>query len=286
MMHHREMFVLDFDINDKNVFKSTLRSVQRFLKAQGYKRGRRNGSSTYHQSKANDLARDAYVRKMQPHILGKDRPHIMKTDESFIHHHYKAHHQSLYDPSDVNDVLSKEKHKGRRYCFVAAVLDSPTMPSKVMALDIFTGGSKRASSGPKTGKEPKDYHGMFDHAYYVKWFERLLDELDADGITNAWIVLDNAKYHKSLPASTPTSRRRKGVLVESCAAYGIETTEDKYKSQLWDKLAVYIKANIRPVIVDMAKRWGHTVIYTPPHHSDLQPIELVWAIVKGWPSIH
>ncbi|ETV98764.1 hypothetical protein H310_08831, partial [Aphanomyces invadans] len=26
---------------------------------------------------------------------------------------------------------------------------------------------------------------------------------------------------------------------------------------------------------------GHTIVYTPPHHSDLQPIELVWAIVKG-----
>ncbi|ETV95941.1 hypothetical protein H310_10600 [Aphanomyces invadans] len=145
----------------------------------------------------------------------------MKTDESFIHHHYKAHHQSLYGPSEENDIPSKEKHKGRRYCFIAAVLYSPTMPSKVMALHIFTGG-----------KEPKVYHGMFDHAYYVKWFERLLDELDADGITNAWIVLDNAKYHKSLPTSTPTSRRRKGVLVEACAAYEIEVTEDEYKSQL------------------------------------------------------
>ncbi|ETV99476.1 hypothetical protein H310_08154 [Aphanomyces invadans] len=238
MVHLRWMFVLDFDINDKKVFKSTLRSVQRFLKAQGYKRGRRNGSSTNHLSNGNALARDAY-----------DRPHIVNTDESFIHHHYKAHHQSLYDPSDENDIPSKEKHKGRCYCFVAAVLDSPTTPSKVMALDIFTGGSKRASSGPKTGKVPKDYHGMFDHAYYVKWFECLLDEL--------------------------------GVLVEACAAYGIEATEDDYKSQLWDKLVVYIKANIHPVIVDMAKRRGHAVIYTPLHHSVLQPIELVWAIKKG-----
>jgi hypothetical protein len=31
----------------------------------------------------------------------------------------------------------------------------------------------------------------------------------------------------------------------------------------------------------MALEHGHEVIYSPPHHSDLQPIELVWAIVKG-----
>ena len=26
---------------------------------------------------------------------------------------------------------------------------------------------------------------------------------------------------------------------------------------------------------------GHEIIFSPPHHSDLQPIELVWANVKG-----
>ena len=31
----------------------------------------------------------------------------------------------------------------------------------------------------------------------------------------------------------------------------------------------------------MAEAAGHKVLYSPPHHSDLQPIELVWANVKG-----
>ena len=30
----------------------------------------------------------------------------------------------------------------------------------------------------------------------------------------------------------------------------------------------------------MAERAGHTVMFTPPRYSDLQPIELVWAIMK------
>ncbi len=33
-------------------------------------------------------------------------------------------------------------------------------------------------------------------------------------------------------------------------------------------------------IVDLARQRGHEILYTPPHHSDLQPIETVWAIVK------
>ncbi|RLO10149.1 hypothetical protein DYB28_000676 [Aphanomyces astaci] len=203
MMYLKEICVLDIDVDDKKQFAASYRAVQRFLKAQGYKRGHRKGSSTYHLSKANALARD-----------------------------------------------TKEKHKGRRYCFVAGILDSPTMASKVMALDIFTGGKSR-------GKEPKDYHGMFDHAYYVKWFGRLLDEMHASGVTKALIVLDNAKYHKGLRESTPTSGRRKSILLDAYHLCGIQTTGKEFKSELWDMLASHIKAHIHPVIVEMAKRRGH-----------------------------
>jgi transposase len=31
----------------------------------------------------------------------------------------------------------------------------------------------------------------------------------------------------------------------------------------------------------MAEDEGHSIVFTPPYHSDLQPIELVWAITKG-----
>ena len=31
----------------------------------------------------------------------------------------------------------------------------------------------------------------------------------------------------------------------------------------------------------LAEAEGHRVLFTPPHHSDLQPIELLWAKLKG-----
>ncbi|KAG9400550.1 hypothetical protein AC1031_010764 [Aphanomyces cochlioides] len=31
----------------------------------------------------------------------------------------------------------------------------------------------------------------------------------------------------------------------------------------------------------MAKDRGHEVVFTPPYHSDFQPIEMIWSIVKG-----
>ncbi|ETV76547.1 hypothetical protein H257_09549 [Aphanomyces astaci] len=243
----REICVLDFDLEDKKVYSLHLRSVQRFLKYQGYERGNKKGLSSYHLSKKNTVARDLYVQRMHPHVGSASRPAIVYTDESFVHHHYKCHNQSLYHPSDVLDVAQKEKHKVRR---------------RVMALDIFTGGTTLA-------KEPKDYHGMFDHAYYVGWFQRLLDELDEIRVSNALIVMDNAKYHKGRPSNTPQSRHRKEVLIAACTMYGIPVTGTEFKSLLWEKLAAYIETNVLPVVMTMASERGHTVVYTPP--SPLRP---------------
>ncbi|ETM40228.1 hypothetical protein L914_13773 [Phytophthora nicotianae] len=69
------------------------------------------------------------------------------------------------------------------------------------------------------------------------------------------IVLDNAKYHKRLPKGTPTV--------------------------LWAQLKPYVQQNVKPVVVAMAEKEKPAVLFTPPHHSNLQPIETVWAAVKG-----
>ncbi|RQM31148.1 hypothetical protein B5M09_005203 [Aphanomyces astaci] len=273
LMYLKEIFVLEFDADNKKQFNASLRGVQRFLKHQGYRCGKRK-TSTYHLSAKNVLARDSYVQLMQPHVASPTRPHVVYTDESYIHHHYKCRNQDLYDPSDTLDTPAKEKHKGRRYCFIAGILDSATLDSKVLALDIFTGGTTAS-------KAPKDYHAMFNHTYYVDWFAKLLDELNRCGATNTLIIMDNAKYHKGRPADTPSGGQRKEKLLAACATYGIDADVSELKSVIWGKLATHVALHVQPVVVKMAKSRGHTVVYTPPHHSNLQPIETVWAIVKG-----
>ena len=37
---------------------------------------------------------------------------------------------------------------------------------------------------------------------------------------------------------------------------------------------------VAPMVETIAAEYGHKVLYTPPYHSDLQPIEIVWAVVK------
>jgi hypothetical protein len=44
----------------------------------------------------------------------------------------------------------------------------------------------------------------------------------------------------------------------------------------------FIGNNVKIEVVRLAEEGGHTVLFTPAYHSDLQPrIELVWALVKG-----
>jgi transposase len=124
---------------------------------------------------------------------------------------------------------------------------------------------------------------MFDSKYYIPWFTKLLVSLDQRNIKNAVIVLDNAAYHKTLPDGTPRkSKSKKKDLIEACRKYGIvEHDEKETCEELWGKLSEHIKKNIPPVIVKAAREAGHEVLYSAPHYSDLEPIETVWAIVKG-----
>ena len=38
---------------------------------------------------------------------------------------------------------------------------------------------------------------------------------------------------------------------------------------------------VKPHVQQIAAANQHEVLYTPPHYSDLQPIEMVWAHIKG-----
>jgi len=178
---------------------------------------------------------------------------VLYMDESFIHHHYTRAKDSIYDPTDTTADEPKAKHKGRRLCFIAGVLAATPDDAHVLGLHIFEGG-----------KQTQDYHGMFNHEYFVSWFRGVLDQLDGLGLRDVIIVMDNASYHKGLPPDTPKGNWRKAELAQACARYGILIAVGAYKKELWVELKAHIAAHVDPVVVSMAAACGHTVVYTPP----------------------
>ena len=298
--------------DDGRDFHSALEAVRSYIRSLGYKRGNRKGQQMYLERKEIIVARDKYVMQMMEFVKTRRAVYM---DESYIHLHYKSHGDSVHDPDDKRPV-PKEKHKGTRLCFIAGIISrDPLIPRDEcdeascaqllrVPLHVFRGGKSgkgdtecfvssdqseflrrvqlSADAVPLAGKkDTKDYHGMFNSSYMEMWMEALLDELQKRGIENTVIIMDNAKYHKTLPDDTPKKAWKKADLVTACAKYGVPVAPTDTKPVLWDKLQKHVAEHVKPVLVTMAEEAGHTLLYTPPRYSDLQPIELVWAIVKG-----
>ncbi|GBG27954.1 Hypothetical Protein FCC1311_041772, partial [Hondaea fermentalgiana] len=96
------------------------------------------------------------------------------------------------------------------------------------------------------------------------------------------IIMDNASYHKTLPPTAPdVAKLKKQEVIAALYQYQIPHDATSTVAQLKVLLKNWIKEKVLPEVIEAAERAGHRVLFTPPHYSDLQPMELVWAYVKG-----
>jgi transposase len=266
----RELIIPEDEVQSSKGRASCLRSVQRYLNWLGYVRGERSGQKTYREREEILARRDSYVIDML--ALTKTK-RIVYLDESYVHHHYQSHQNTLHDPQD-DRPLPKNKHKGLRMCFIAAIVSGdPTLkddPCEFM---------KDTSHAFQGSKQTGDYHGMFNAQYFQNWMKTLLECLAKRGYNDCVIIMDNAKYHVAKPASAPVYKWKKAELKVACEQQGILVGPKDTKDIIWSKLQDYRK-NMLSVVEQMAQDAGHTVKFSPPHYSDLQPIELVWAVIK------
>ncbi|RLN91943.1 hypothetical protein BBJ28_00024351 [Nothophytophthora sp. Chile5] len=139
-------------------------------------------------------------------------------DESYTHQNYARHDDSLYDPTDAN--ITKSKHKGRRLCFIAAIVaEDPSIPGEERKGAYSVHLLKQTIGIFEGGKQTKDYHGMFNTDYFVAWMARQLDTLDDMRISNSVIVMDNAKYYVTKPSTLPKRNNKKQALQAACDAF-------------------------------------------------------------------
>ena len=113
----------NYNLGDQKSKTAGLCATQRFLKENGYRKGRKKGAQHYRLKEEILLKRDAYVQLMIK-ANGRKNRRIVYMDESYIHKNYARHEDSLYDPNDEHDLTTIVTHKGQRYCFIAAILDA------------------------------------------------------------------------------------------------------------------------------------------------------------------
>jgi hypothetical protein len=249
----------------------------------GYNIGKRRGNLV--PSEANVAKKHHYIRTFFANRAKPqgERLREVYTDESYIHEHYHRNEDSLFDPDDDEDVIyQKEKHKGRRYSFYTAtqgpnpIVEAPEEPEDLAGL---VPGSIWAFCLQKKSDHQGDYHKVLNSDKYIKSFR---DQLISNLRQPSLIMLDNAAYHCVYGEGVPQwYRMKRQECIDYLTAKSIQY--DPSMSAMEMKLLVkeYVASNVKIEVQHHAEEGGHTVLFTPAYHSDLQPIELVWALIKG-----
>ncbi len=73
---------------------------------------------------------------------------------------------------------------------------------------------------------------------------------------------------------------KKELILKALSEYNIRYCSNLTAVEAKTLLRNYIRNNLEHEIIKLAESEGHQVIFTPPHYSELQPIEPSWAKIK------
>ncbi|XP_059048546.1 uncharacterized protein LOC131843809 [Achroia grisella] len=126
-------------------------------------------------------------------------------------------------------------------------------------------------------KKKKDFHDAMNTVNFKKW---VLDKLIPNLHEPTCIVMDNARYHSSQINKPPSMINRKKDITDWLSSNNIAYPTNGTKSMLM----VIVKQNKPDPIYEidhLVQDYGHKIVRLPPYHCDLNPIEMIWGIVKG-----
>lgn len=200
-----------------------------------------------------------YLRRLHQYRT-EGRP-IFYMDESYIHSTHTKQ-KSWSDPKSSEGVKTPLS-KGSRLIIVHAGNENGFVKNAKL----------KFLSGRKTG----DYHDDMNFENYQKWIrEKLIPNLPSNSV----LVIDNAPYHNVQLNRAPTSNSRKAEMVNWLLEHNVPCSESMLKPQL-HALIQMNKPRFKTFKIDsILAESGHSTLRLPPYHPDLNPIELVWSLLK------
>lgn len=122
-----------------------------------------------------------------------------------------------------------------------------------------------------------DHHTQMNSTIFKKWFIEMMQNLDEPCV----IVMDNCPYHSALVQNYPKSNDNKATFQKWLTENGVEFASFETLSELRERVKLLKSKDIRYELDEIALQMGHEVIRLPPYHCQYNPIELIWAQVKG-----
>jgi hypothetical protein len=189
-----------------------------------------------------------------------------------------------------------ESGRGKRFCIVSAgvywtsgdTLHANFVERSLLAWDptkkghnIFNEGRDDLGIHKGTGEADvtRDYHGNFTAELFEFWFRKLCQTLQAV-YGQCLIHMDGASYHRRRHNRPPTEANTAAEIKPWLVEHGAPFDPTDKKHQLLTRIPAEYKRK-RYVSQVIAEACGHKVIFTPPYHPELEPIEVVWAEIKN-----
>ena len=247
-------------VNRKGIFAGEKTTLKQLLKEMGFK-FKSHDNRKYVMEQPCVIARGHdYLRKIRRYRR-EGRP-IIYLDETWLNAHHSL--AKCWIDSDGTGGLPVKSGKEGRVIILHAGWEHGWIPGASL---VFRG---------KTGTG--DYHNEMNIDHFMEWFStQLIPNIPASSV----IVLDNAKYHNAVVEKQPTTSTRKADIQAWLQKHNISFDDSMLKSEL----LLLVRFNSVPTVYKtdiFAEAAGHCVLRLPIAHCELNPIELVWAQVKGY----
>ena len=219
------------------------------------------------------LQGEPFIRKMRE--LRAQGRHFVFLDETWLNQGYTR------TCSWQDSAALKNPEKSRRDGLSVGAVKRPSGSGKRIMV-VHAGSVDGFIPGAflffRAVEHDGDYHRNMDAPTFERWFtEQLLPNIPEASI----IIMDNASYHSRRGESFPLSTWKKNDLKLWLISRGYKVKEDVLRSELWEMAKEARKLYDSFYCDSVAKQAGHTVVRLPPYHSHFNPIELIWAQLKG-----
>lgn len=208
---------------------------------------------------------------------------VIYLDESYIN----INHTRGYSWLKKGQKLVKPGGLGGRICMIAAITNKGFVVNEHENENFVNNLSFNQECGSilfykvdKT-KEGSDYHENFNNDVFIKWLRvNLLPNINPNSI----IVMDNAPYHtEQEKGACNYYNSNKAQLLDLLNKFNLLGNRTYLLSELreiakenWDLIKPKSK------VEQLLEHWGHTCLFLPPYHPELNPIEFVWSQIKGY----
>lgn len=248
--------------------------LRHYIRKMGFEWGEVKKKGELFESERVRAWRRAYIdRRVMERAEGRQRPTYF-LDETYVHQNHAPNYTWFLRPE--GNAVGTPAGKGQRLILLHAGGEKGWIP-----------GAQQMWVVKKSKSKTADYHENVDHSIFVKWFEEKVCHAVPEPST---FVMDNAGYHKVKTVSVEEkeifegrtfSNLRKSQLQRYLSHHRIKWEAGWTRDKLYHTAKEVHEAS-PPAIYEIAHRYGHNIIFLPPYHSDFNPIENMWGIVKGY----